>query len=166
MLHAATRASSSSRIVALLLLLLVAAPAALLAAPSGGINPLVGTWSGAGRITYTDGSNEGINCSAYYTGGGSDLRMAIQCRSDKNPIHIRSRLRVDGARVTGTWEERTFNASGSATGRLSSGRMTLKVSGSGFNGTMTVSFGGSSHSVTITTSGIAMSKATMRFNKR
>ncbi|MGE0698834.1 MAG: hypothetical protein AB7O57_07045 [Hyphomicrobiaceae bacterium] len=127
---------------------------------------LAGSWGGSGRITYTDGSSEGINCSAYYTGAGNELRMAIQCRSDKNPIHIRSRLRIDGKRATGDWEERTFNASGTASGTAGGGSLSLSVSGGAFSGTMQVSYSKSSHSVTISTKGIAMSRATMQMSRR
>lgn len=149
-------------IVAIAALLLVATPACA----QTGLRTLVGSWGGSGRITYTDGSSEGIRCTAYYSGGGSELRMAIQCRSDKNPIHIRSSLRISGSRASGEWEERTFNASGTATGSVGSGSMSLAISGGGFSGSMSVSFGKASHSVSISTQGIAMSRATMSFSRR
>jgi hypothetical protein len=136
------------------------------AAPPAAIAALVGSWGGSGRVTYTDGSSEGISCSAYYTGSDSELRMAIQCKSEKNPINIRSRLRIDGGRASGEWEERTFNASGTASGSIGASNISLKVSGGGFSGTMSVSFSRASHSVTITTQGIAMSKATMQMSRR
>lgn len=130
------------------------------------VSTLVGSWGGSGRIAYTDGSSEGIRCTAYYSGGGSDLRMAIQCRSDKNPIHIRSTLRISGSRASGDWEERTFNASGTASGSVGSSSMSLNISGGGFSGSMSVSIGKASHSVSISTQGIAMSRATMSFSRR
>lgn len=140
----------------------------MLAAPTqaqSAVATLAGSWGGSGRITYTDGSSEGIHCTAYYSGGGSELRMAIQCKSDKNPIHIRSRLKIDGARASGEWEERTFNASGSATGSVGASNMNLTIGGGGFNGTMNVTFAKSSHSITVSTQGIAMSRATMSFTR-
>ncbi|MGE0766487.1 MAG: hypothetical protein AB7L90_08490 [Hyphomicrobiaceae bacterium] len=133
---------------------------------SAAVSTLLGSWSGNGRITYTDGASEGIHCNAYYSGGGNELKMAIQCQSEKNPIHVRSQLRIEGSRASGSWEERTFNASGSASGSVGSGSMSLNVSGGGFTGTMSVSFGKLSHSVSISTKGIAMSRATMSFSKR
>ena len=147
-------------------LLLTAGMDGARAAESTVVATLMGAWGGSGRITYTDGSSEGITCQAYYSGGGSELRMAIQCKSEKNPIHIRSRLKVDGGHANGDWEERTFNASGSASGSVRDGSMSLNVSGGGFNGTMNVTFGKSSHSVNVTTQGIAMSRATMSFTRR
>lgn len=144
----------------------LAALAATSAAAQGAVATLAGGWSGSGRITYTDGSSEGIHCTAYYSGGGSDLTMAIQCKSDKNPIHIRSRLRISGSRASGEWEERTFNASGSASGTVSSSNISLHISGGGFSGSMTVNFSRSSHSVTISTEGIAMRRASISFSRR
>ena len=137
-----------------------------LAASESAVSTLMGSWGGSGRISYTDGSSESIRCTAYYTGGGNELRMSIQCKSDQNPIHIRSRLKISGAHASGEWEERTFNASGTASGSIGSASMSLSVSGGGFAGTMTVSFGKSTHNVTISTQGIAMSRAVMAFSRR
>lgn len=158
-----TRAKLSGAVCAATLLMLVS-PAE--AASLGAADDLIGSWSGSGRINYTDGTSEAIHCNAYYTGEGKELRMAIQCKSDKNPINIRSQLRIDGGRASGTWEERTFNASGTASGSVGSSNMSLSVTGGGFSGTMSVSFGKSSHRVSISTQGIAMSRATMNFKKR
>ena len=155
-------------------LMAATAMAALTLAPFGAahavdasaVSTLVGAWGGGGRITYTDGSSESIRCTGYYSGGGSELRMAIQCKSDRNPINIRSRLRIEGSRASGDWEERTFGASGNASGSVSSGNMSLGISGGGFSGSMSVSFGRSSHSVNISTQGVAMRRATINFSRR
>ena len=136
------------------------------AVESNAVATLIGSWGGSGRISYTDGSSESIRCTAYYTGGGNELRMAIQCKSDKNPIHIRSKLRIDGSRASGEWEERTFNASGTASGRIGGSSLSLGISGGGFTGSMAVSFSQSSHSVNVTAQGVAMSRVTINFNRR
>lgn len=166
-MHSIRRVTRKSTILAVCALAALLPMAELAgAASSSAISTLLGTWGGSGRITYTDGTSEGIHCNAYYTGGGDELRMAIQCKSEKNPIHIRSKLRITGNRAAGTWEERTFNASGNGSGTVSSNSMSLSISGGGFSGTMSVSFSKSSQTVTITTQGIAMSRATMNFKRR
>lgn len=139
--------------------------------PAHGASPeaiatLIGSYGGSGRISYTDGSSETLNCTAYYTAAGSELRMNIQCRSDKNPIHIRSHLRFDGRRLSGEWEERTFNAAGTATGSSDTGKITLSLSGGGFTGTMSVTYTKAAHSVAITTQGVPMSRATIQLSRR
>jgi hypothetical protein len=137
-----------------------------IAADAAAVRTLLGAWGGNGRVTYTDGTSENLRCTANYTGGGSDLRMAIQCKSDTNTIHVRSRLRIDGSRAAGEWEERTFNANGSASGTAGSGSMSLGISGAGISGSMSVSFSSASHNVSITTQGIAMSRVSMSFSRR
>ena len=136
------------------------------AVDANAVGTLVGTWGGSGRITYADGTSENIRCTAYNSGGGNELRMAIQCKSDKNQIHIRSRLRIDGGRASGDWEERTFNASGTASGSAGVGSLSLGISGGGFSGSRSVSFSKSSLNVSISTSGIAMRRAAMSFSRR
>ncbi len=135
------------------------------AAETAATSMLPGTWSGSGRVYYTDNSTESLRCSGYYTGGGSELHMAIQCKSESRDIHIRSKLKISGDKVSGEWEERTFNATGSATGSAGANTLSLSLAGGGFSGNMSVSFSKTSHTVTITTQGIGMSRATINFGK-
>jgi len=158
------RTARASAAVAVIWLAMLASMPCAQADP--GLGNLVGSWSGSGRLHYTDGSSEGIRCTAYYTLHSSAFSLAIQCRSETNPIHIRSKLSASGNRLSGDWEERTFNAAGTATGTLSGDRIHLNVGGGGFTGSMTVSIGRATHSVRIETKGIAMSRATMDFRKR
>lgn len=159
--------SGTSYLAAVVAALIVTAAAGISnAAAQGAVASLLGEWSGSGRISYTDGSSEAIRCNAYNTGGGSEVRMAIQCKNDRNPIHIRSQLNIDGSRASGKWEERTFNASGSASGSASASRISLSISGGGLNGSMSVAVSSSSLSISITTQGIPMSRATMNLSRQ
>src|SRR6476659_3278268 len=115
---------------------------------------LLGSWRGNGQLALTDGKTERLKCNAYYTGGGAQLGMAIRCQSETANVEIRSKLSQSGGRITGTWEERTYNAEGSATGQATSDKMSLQISG-GVTGTMSVSHSGSRQSVAIATQGIA-----------
>jgi hypothetical protein len=142
--------------------LIPALAAALLLAPvipvEAGPSPfdtLLGSWRGSGQIELDKGRKERLKCNAYYTGGGSQLGMAIRCQSESSNVEIRSKLSETGGRITGTWEERTFNASGNASGQVTGGRISLSVSG-GVTGTMLVSYTSSRQSVAITTQGIAL----------
>jgi len=121
---------------------------------------LLGSWRGSGQIRLTDGRSERLKCNAYYTGGGSQLGMAIRCQSETSNVEIRSKLSQSGSRITGTWEERTFNAEGTASGQVSSSNITLQISG-GVTGTMRVSYSGSRQSVAISTQGIALQSVTI-----
>ena len=112
---------------------------------------LLGTWRGSGTVRLNTGT-ERLSCNAYYTGGGSQLGMAIRCKSTTSKVEIRSKLSLSGSRLTGNWEERTYNASGRASGTASPGKIKISVSGT-IRGSMVVNFSKSRQSVAISTSG-------------
>jgi hypothetical protein len=112
---------------------------------------LLGSWRGSGQVRLNTGI-ERLSCNAYYTGGGTQLGLAIRCKSETSSVEIRSKLSLSGNRLTGNWEERTYNASGSASGIASPGRISIRVSGS-ITGSMVVSYSRSSQRVSISTSG-------------
>jgi hypothetical protein len=134
-------------------------------AAADSFDALLGTWSGSGQVRYQSGDTEGIRCNAYYTGGGAKLALAIRCKSASNDIEIRGALTQQGEKVSGTWEERTFNASGEASGRMAAGRLNLSIAGGGFSGTMSVSYGGPRQTVAITTQGIPMKSVSVTLTK-
>jgi hypothetical protein len=121
---------------------------------------LLGSWRGSGQILLSDGRTERLKCNAYYTGGGSRLGMAIRCQSETSNVEIRSKLSQTGGRITGTWEERTYNAEGTASGTVTGDKISLQISG-GVTGTMQVSFSKSRQSVAISTQGIALKNVTI-----
>ena len=143
------------RLVPVLAAALLLAPAIPVKANPGAFDTLLGSWRGSGQIELDKGRKERLKCNAYYTGGGSQLGMAIRCQSESSNVEIRSKLSETGGRVTGTWEERTFNASGNASGQIGAGKISLSVSG-GVIGTMSVSYTSSRQSVSITTQNIAL----------
>lgn len=125
---------------------------------------LLGSWRGSGQIVLSNGKSERLKCNAYYTGGGSQLGMAIRCQSESSSVEIRSKLSQSGGRITGTWEERTFNASGTAAGQATGDRISLQISG-GVSGTMLVSYSGSRQSVAISTQGIALKSVSIDLSR-
>ena len=144
---------------------MVACSSAVGAPAATSFDGLLGTWSGSGQVRYQSGDTEGIRCNAYYTGGGPKLGLAIRCKSASNDIEIRGALTHQGEKVSGTWEERTFNASGEASGRMAAGRMNLSITGGGFSGSMSVSYGGPRQTIAITTQGIPMKSVNVTLTK-
>lgn len=116
---------------------------------------LLGSWGGSGEIRLDKGRTERIKCNAYYTGGGSQLGLAIRCQSDSYKIEIRSKLSYSGGRLSGNWEERTFNASGTASGSATDSAIKLSITGP-VTGSMNVNFTKSKQSVAISTKGTAL----------
>ncbi len=151
----------SGRISTLAALLSVAAGiSALHVTPAAADSPfasLAGTWSGSGQIKLEGGKSESIRCKAYYTtnSGGAGLGMAIRCASASNKIEMRANLTYTEGKVSGSWEERTFNAAGQVSGKAAANNLNLAIDGGGLNGSMSVRLGQTSQLVSISTTGSA-----------
>ena len=119
---------------------------------------LNGSWSGSGRIKLDDGKTENLKCKAYYLpkSGGAELGLALRCASASNKIELRANLASSAGRVSGSWEERTFNASGSVSGSASDNKLSLTINGGGFAGSMAVTTNGRSQVISVSTQGIAL----------
>jgi hypothetical protein len=115
---------------------------------------LAGTWSGSGTARFDSGKTESLRCKGYYTNNGNpkSLGLSIRCANASAKVELRANLINTNGVVSGNWEERTYNQSGTVSGRATANRMTLSISG-GITGSMTVAISGGSHSVTVATSG-------------
>ena len=128
---------------------------------------LDGSWSGSGRINLTDGKSEGLKCRAYYTpkAGGAEIGVALRCASASNKVELRAKLTSDGSRVSGSWEERTFNASGTVTGQASPTQIKLAINGGGFSGSMAVTTTGKSQVISVSTEGVALKGISVKLQR-
>jgi hypothetical protein len=116
---------------------------------------LTGSWAGGGQVRFADGKTERITCRAYYThkGAGDELGLAIRCASTSYKIEIRASVTNENGKLSGRWEERTFNVAGDVTGRASTGNINMAIAGGGLSGAMSVTYGSSTQAVSITTEG-------------
>ena len=145
----------------LLLLTMVAEPT-FAASP---FKRLAGTWSGGGSVRLTDGKREKIRCRAYYTNKSTNaLGLAIRCATQSGKIEMRAKLTYSGGGVSGSWEERTYNAEGTVTGSASSSKLSMNISGA-LQGSINISISGSSQRVNISTSGGGLKSASISLRK-
>jgi len=141
---------------------LVCAPG--LASAAGLLDGISGSWTGRGRVTLESGNSESLSCRAYYTTKGSVLSLAIRCASTSYKTEIRSKLRIADGKLAGEWEERNFNAVGSASGVLSGNTIALQISGA-IEGRLTIAQTGARQSVTISTNGGGLSSVRIGLSK-
>jgi len=127
---------------------------------------LVGTWSGKGTARLEGGKRERLSCKGYYTGsGGSELRLNIICANPSTKVELRSVLKYAGGRVTGTWEERNYNQTGTITGHATDSKLRLSINGAALTGRLSVSIGGSSQSVSLSTEGSVLKGVSITFSR-
>ena len=122
------------------------------AKPSGIFSKLNGAWRGTGRITLAGGNSQRISCRAYYRvkNSGAGLGFAIRCASPGNKIELRALIRDSNGRLSGTWEERTFNATGQVSGTVSPNTVRLKINGA-VSGRVRINYSNRRQQVSIST---------------
>ncbi len=137
------------------------------AGAEGPFTSLSGNWSGSGQMRFDGGNAEALKCRAFYTpkDAGSSLGLAIRCASPSNKIELRATLTSAGGRVSGSWEERTFNATGEVSGQVTNTRLNLSIKGGGFNASMMVGTTGSSQSVLIQTEGTGLRSVNINLSR-
>jgi hypothetical protein len=139
--------------------------AAVAGGGTGPFDTLLGSWGGSGSFKLEDGKTVRIKCDAYYTGGGAQLGMVVRCAGETEKIEIRSKLSSSGDSLSGSWEERTYNAEGTVAGQATSNRLSLKISGV-VSGSMTVSFSGSRQDVSIVTQGTPLKSVNVNLSRK
>jgi hypothetical protein len=143
--------------------------AALSANPAraqSGLDALAGTWRGAGTMLFEDGTSEAFTCNGYYRAEPS-LSVVFRCKGPETKFELRSKLlKAEGDQVSGVWEERTYNAAGSASGTASAGKLNVRFSGS-LDGSLEMSFTPSSQSVSVSidTPGTGIKGARLSFSR-
>lgn len=133
------------------------------------LSTLNGTWGGEGSLAFDDGPAEKLTCLGYYKspGDGKNLSIAIRCHGDPDKLELRAKLDYDSGKMSGTWEERTFNAAGDVTGQATDKSLELKFSGS-LDGKMSIAFSPTTQSVsvTISTADAGLKGAQISLNRR
>lgn len=127
--------------------------------------PLLGSWGGSGTYKLQDGTSEKLKCDAYYTGTGSQLGIAVRCSGQTNKIEMRSKLSASGSALSGSWEERTYNAAGNVTGKLTEQQLTLAITG-GVEGSMRITYDRTKQNVAIATEGIPLKSVTVSLSRK
>ena len=119
-----------------LALVFVMATAAGNGAAAGPIEDLSGYWTGAGTVLLTNGSTERVKCAVIYKigGSGTQIKQTMRCASADYNINAAAELRVNGAQVSGNWEEKTYSATGDVAGRYTGSSFVLSIKGAELHG--------------------------------
>ena len=129
-------------------------------------NDLAGTWRGNGRVHLLTGQSEALSCKAYFTSkdGGNGLGIALACASASNKIDLRAALTQAGEAISGTWEERSFNSTGSVAGTFADDRIDLTIDGT-ITATMSITLEGKSQLISIATEGQGFSSVDLELER-
>jgi hypothetical protein len=142
--------------VALLLLialvLMPAESATKKAAPKGTGNPfdlLKGYWTGGGTVTPGKGGAEKVSCKVTYIVAGSAVSQNMRCAGTDYKFNTASKLTYKGGKISGSWSETTYDASGSVSGTATGNTVHARISGDKFSGRMSINVSGARHTINI-----------------
>ncbi|MEO8422229.1 MAG: hypothetical protein ABI457_13655 [Hyphomicrobium sp.] len=154
------RGSASVLVASAIAVLMIGVPAVA----GSPFSALVGTWTGKGTARLEGGKSEKLSCKGYYSGsGGTELKLNIICANASTKVELRSVLKYAGGKVTGSWEERNYNQSGTITGTADDSKLRLTIGGGGLTGSLSVSIGGETQSVSLSTQGSFLKGVSINF---
>lgn len=137
------------RLAAAAVMLAVLAPDSISAA-SGPFDGLQGAWSGNGMLTYSNGSQERLACSAHYASPTpTDLTQAMRCASDSYNFQINANFTSANGRLNGNWSEVVNGLGGSVSGTVSGGKIAGDITSPRFTAQLSVVTKGNTQTVDI-----------------
>lgn len=141
---------------------LVAAALAGLALSAGGTTAasgpflgLQGVWGGSGTVTYASGTKERLRCRVQYVIAQNEdsVSQALRCASDSYNFQINALYIHSNGTITGRWDEKYLEISGTITGHASDGVISGNLHGPGFLAAVEVNTNGNSQTVKIAAEG-------------
>jgi hypothetical protein len=120
--------------------------------PKGSGNPftlLNGYWTGGGTVTPQKGNAGKVSCRVTYSVAGSAVTQNMRCAGTDYKFNTSSKLTYSGGKISGSWNETTYDASGSVSGTASGNTVHARISGDKFSGRMSINVSGSRHTINI-----------------
>jgi len=144
----------------------LAAALAATGAAAGPIEDLDGYWTGSGTVVHSEG-NERVKCAVRYRvgRGGTQIKQTLRCASPDYSINAAAELNVNGSQVEGSWEEKTYSASGQVSGRYTGGSFVLTIKGATFTATMNMELSACKQSIQIRPKGLEVRRISMNLAK-
>lgn len=124
-----------------------------------------GYWSGLGTVVMSSGSTEQVKCVVTYRTGGDQVKQNLRCARASYSINGAAELQVRGGQVTGTWEEKTYSAVGTVTGKSVPDGMIVAIDSINFSAAMTVSVAGCKQAIAIQPKGLDVTRITLALAK-
>lgn len=156
-MHSRLFTTSAGRVFPAALLLFaafLAAPAesATPVAPKSQGNPfeqLKGDWTGGGIITTSKGDPKKVTCKVAYAPAGATTTQSMVCNGDDYQFDARTKFKYNGGKISGSWHETVYDASGNVSGTAAGDTVHARISGDKFSGRMSIVVSDDSHTINI-----------------
>lgn len=133
----------------------------------GAFHDFDGAWTGSGRITMKDGTNESIRCRVNYViaEGGRLLTQDLRCASDSYKFELQTNVANNAGAITGQWNETTRQVVGTIKGRLNGGDLTAVATAPAVTANLAVSTHGNQQSVSIKSPGSEVTEVSITLRR-
>jgi hypothetical protein len=128
---------------------------------------MAGSWSGGGTLT-TSAGQEQVRCRASYhvDGAGNGLRLNLRCASQSYNFNLSGAFEHRGGTISGSWNEATYNASGTVSGRASGDEVQAAARGDNFSANLSLKTRGNRQAVAIQSQGAAVTGIAITLTKQ
>lgn len=101
---------------------------------------LPGRWMGKGLLGFKDGKRESVTCRVTYfvSDDRNGLKQNIRCASPSGKVEVKSEVKNDGGKLSGTWSELIYNLTGELTGEVTAKGLRVYVKAPDLNASMDV----------------------------
>lgn len=133
-----------------LVLALAASMAAV--AEDSPVQRLMGRWAGDANVVPVAGPSLPFTCVVTYIAaeGGAGMRQNLRCKTTGYRVETTTDFKIDGARVTGRWEDKINAIDGDVRGAVTANGFDVQLTGRFFAARMQVSGSACEQTVTIT----------------
>lgn len=161
----ALRAAACAAMLALFACL--SGPLGVAQAADGPFQDFDGAWSGSGKITMKDGTDESIRCRVNYmiTESGRLLSQDLRCAKDSYKFELQTTVAHSNGTISGQWNETTRSVVGSISGRLSGGEIAAIATSAAFTANLAISTRGNQQSISIKSPGSEVSEVSMTLRR-
>jgi hypothetical protein len=133
------------------LLLVVAAFASVeagAAADKGNpFDQLKGDWTGGGVVTPAKGGTKKVTCKVSYAVAGSAITQNMVCNGDDYQFDAKTKFKNNGGKLSGSWNEVIYDASGNISGTAGGDTVHARISGDKFSGRMSIIVSADRHTI-------------------
>jgi hypothetical protein len=142
------------------------------AAPKAAGSPfekLSGDWQGGGTVRPKDGQPKKVRCKVTYKVAGSKMSQHLRCAGIDYRINSTTNLTDKRGKVSGSWSESIYDASGRLTGTAKDNIIHARITGDKFSSRMSIKLSDASHQINIVelneTSGAYRLVASLSFHR-
>jgi hypothetical protein len=132
---------------------------------AGAFDGLSGLWSGPANLTFAQGNTESMKCrTTFISQGANKIKATVRCANAGMNIEAVALVTELNGSLSGTWEEKVYNSSGTLSGTGDASGLLMKIAGA-YSATLTIKIVGSERQIVLTPQGGVVKSLNVRLAK-